>query len=351
MQRKLLATLRSLSPVLFVIIVSALIISVQAHADTTNQFTGCLKNSGTHTLYNAQIGTSPTSPCNTGDAQVSADYGDITGVTAGTGLTGGATQGVATLSIANSGVNTAQLANDAVTVAKIADGSVTAAKINSDSATTGQVLTANGIGGATWQTPSGGSALWGNITGTLSNQTDLQSALDSKENSINKDADPTLSSNSDTKYPSQKAIKSYVDTNLFHPLARTDNIDLTQTGFTTLFTVPSGKIYVPMGFFYWPTAWNVSITDADTDWQGSMGADPDVDFFGGYPSGSTDFGQFHSIGVGQANGNSLVTFGTGIQPNFPMFASGQVFKLHIINPASASTLKMSLIIYGFIIDQ
>ncbi len=50
--------------------------------------------------------------------------GTITGVTAGTGLTGGGTTGNVSLSIANSGVATAQIADNAVTAAKIAPGQV-----------------------------------------------------------------------------------------------------------------------------------------------------------------------------------------------------------------------------------
>ena len=59
---------------------------------------------------------------------------------------------------------------------------------------------------------------WGDITGTLSNQTDLQSALDAKEdvlgftpeNVANKSTSTSLGT-SDTLYPSQKAVKAYVD--------------------------------------------------------------------------------------------------------------------------------------------
>lgn len=64
-----------------------------------------------------------------------------------------------------------------------------------------------------------GSAVWGAITGTLSNQTDLQTALNAKEDLLgytpediaNKTTDGTLSADSDTLYPSEKAVKTYVD--------------------------------------------------------------------------------------------------------------------------------------------
>ncbi len=72
---------------------------------------------------------------------------------------------------------------------------------------------------AKFQNPS---ATWGAITGTLSDQSDLDTALAGKqaslgftaENVANKDTDTALAANSDTKYPSQKAVKSYIDTGL-----------------------------------------------------------------------------------------------------------------------------------------
>lgn len=62
-----------------------------------------------------------------------------------------------------------------------------------------------------WVEVVSGAGAWGTITGTLSDQTDLQTELNSKENTSNKDTDVTLSLNSDTKYPTQKAVKTYVD--------------------------------------------------------------------------------------------------------------------------------------------
>jgi len=56
-----------------------------------------------------------------------------------------------------------------------------------------------------------GSGIWGSITGNLTDQTDLVQVLNTKELLVNKDTDGTLNANSDTKYPSQKAVKTYVD--------------------------------------------------------------------------------------------------------------------------------------------
>jgi hypothetical protein len=61
--------------------------------------------------------------------------GDITGVTAGAGLTGGATAGDAVLSVQAGGVTTAMLATAAVDATKLASGAVTSAKIAADAVT------------------------------------------------------------------------------------------------------------------------------------------------------------------------------------------------------------------------
>lgn len=58
----------------------------------------------------------------------------------------------------------------------------------------------------------GGSAVWGGITGTLASQADLAAALAAKELLTNKDIDPTFAANSDTKYPSQKAVNTAIAT-------------------------------------------------------------------------------------------------------------------------------------------
>jgi hypothetical protein len=67
----------------------------------------------------------------------------------------------------------------------------------------------------------GGGGVWGTITGLLSDQTDLQNALNAKQNSLsftpedvaNKSANTSLGS-SDVLYPTQRAVKFYTDAGL-----------------------------------------------------------------------------------------------------------------------------------------
>lgn len=110
-------------------IVLAVLISLPVFGSAlTPTYTGCL-GTAKDLLYNIQEGTTPLEPCRAGDSQVSFSVGDITGVIAGTGLTGGGDNDNVTLSIANGGVVNSMLAANAVTSDKIADGQVTAADL------------------------------------------------------------------------------------------------------------------------------------------------------------------------------------------------------------------------------
>jgi hypothetical protein len=101
--------------------------------------------------------------------------GTITGVTAGTGLTGGGTSGNITLSIANLGVTNALLANSTITAPKIANGQV----VKSFNGLTDNVTLA--AGSNITITPSGNTltiASTGGGSGGILNQTTLQTSAD-----------------------------------------------------------------------------------------------------------------------------------------------------------------------------
>lgn len=98
-----------------------------------------------------------------------------------------------------------------------------------------------GATGAQGATGPQGPSVWGGITGTLSTQTDLQTALDAKEDLTNKSTTTTLGT-SNTLYPTQNAAKVYVDNSLLTKLSvgAWQNWVPTQTGFSA---DPTGGIY------------------------------------------------------------------------------------------------------------
>ncbi len=96
----------------------------------------------------------------------------------------------------------------------ISVGGLTASNLvyPSSDGTASQIIQTNGSGTLSFvDLPN--DAVWGNITGTLSSQTDVQNALDAKEDVSNKSTSTSLGT-SNTLYPSQGAVKSYVDSGL-----------------------------------------------------------------------------------------------------------------------------------------
>jgi len=94
---------------------------------------------------------------------------------------------------------------------------------------------------------------WGGISGLLSDQEDLQLALDSKEDVANKSIDGSLAANSDVLYSSQKAVKTYVDASVTGVLDDRGNWDAS----TNLFPTTGGS--GPFGSILKGDLWFVSV--------------------------------------------------------------------------------------------
>lgn len=106
--------------------------------------------------------------------------------------------------------NSAQMSGQTASISATTGLRIRTPNINDATATTGQFLQLSDdiTGNAEWvDLPA---TTWGSITGTLSSQTDLQNELNDKEDVSNKSTTTTLGT-SDTLYPTQNAVKTYVD--------------------------------------------------------------------------------------------------------------------------------------------
>lgn len=72
--------------------------ATSSNPSASTTYTGCLGHTS-GSIYDVQKGSAPLATCKTGDKQIKVSAGDITGVTAGPGLTGGAAKGAATIAL------------------------------------------------------------------------------------------------------------------------------------------------------------------------------------------------------------------------------------------------------------
>lgn len=85
----------------------------------------------------------------------------------------------------------------------------------------------------------GGGGTWGSITGTLSSQTDLQSALDAKESLSNKTDTMAGNTASSTKYLSAKGVYDWAVATFTTTAAVATQITTALTGYLTAATAAS----------------------------------------------------------------------------------------------------------------
>ena len=122
------------------------VITAGENISELNNNSGFTTNTGTTTASNSQTFTNKSgniSQWTNDSGYLTADQysGDITGVTAGSGLTGGGTSGSVTLSIPTNGITETMMANNAVDGDTIADQGIDSGKLNDDAVATDNLET------------------------------------------------------------------------------------------------------------------------------------------------------------------------------------------------------------------
>ena len=121
-----------------------------------------------------------------------------------------------TLGVSPLGITDTEIANNAINSAKIADDAVTTAKIGTAGTTDAfKVLGTDLLGDPLWlnlvSTDAGNTILTGSDGGVYYDDSTAKTAISAKEDSANKSSDITLADATNTKFPTELAVKTYVD--------------------------------------------------------------------------------------------------------------------------------------------
>ncbi|MET7030845.1 beta strand repeat-containing protein [Sediminicola luteus] len=184
---------------------------------------------------------------------------------------------IATVDIANDAIDNSKLADDAVQIENILNGAANqilrtnsagnavewGAQISTDA---GNVITAGTDGGAFYDDSTIQSNIATNTTNITSNDTDIANnttAIATKEDAANKSSDDTFATADNVNFPTQLAVKTYVDTQV--ATVNTDD-DITAVNFDgTSLTVEEGTTSFSADLSALEESADIAAVQADVD--------------------------------------------------------------------------------------